>query len=116
MTSFFLFVNKRAIYRLGIISLAHAPVHVTRPTKERDGWVSRANELLLRVQTNKQAESCFLNHNSSINLCCTDSFLMIDRGGHRLSIIIWRIGGGGPNILLAALHVTDFPVFASGSG
>ena len=26
MTSF---VNKRAIYRLGIISLAHAPVHVT---------------------------------------------------------------------------------------
>jgi hypothetical protein len=29
MTSFFRFVNKRAIYRLGIISLAHAPVHVT---------------------------------------------------------------------------------------
>jgi hypothetical protein len=29
MTSFFHFVNKRAIYRLGIISLAHAPVHVT---------------------------------------------------------------------------------------
>ena len=29
MTSFFCFVNKRAIYRLGIISLAHAPVHVT---------------------------------------------------------------------------------------
>jgi hypothetical protein len=28
-TSFFRFVNKRAIYRLGIISLAHAPVHVT---------------------------------------------------------------------------------------
>jgi len=28
MTSFFRFVNKRAIYRLGIISLAHAPVHV----------------------------------------------------------------------------------------
>ena len=27
--SFFGFVNKRAIYRLGIISLAHAPVHVT---------------------------------------------------------------------------------------
>ena len=27
--SFFRFVNKRAIYRLGIISLAHAPVHVT---------------------------------------------------------------------------------------
>ena len=29
MTSFFHFVNKRAIYRLGIISLAHAVVHVT---------------------------------------------------------------------------------------
>ena len=29
MTSFFRFVNKQAIYWLGIISLAHAPVHVT---------------------------------------------------------------------------------------
>jgi ligand-binding sensor protein len=29
MTFFFRFVNKRANYRLGIISLAHAPVHVT---------------------------------------------------------------------------------------
>ena len=29
ITSFFRFVNKRAIYRLGIFSLAHAPVHVT---------------------------------------------------------------------------------------
>ena len=29
MTSFFRFVDKRAIYRLGIFSLAHAPVHVT---------------------------------------------------------------------------------------
>jgi hypothetical protein len=29
ITSFFRFVNKRAIYRLGIISLAHAPGHVT---------------------------------------------------------------------------------------
>ena len=28
MSSFFRFVNKRVIYRLGIISLAHAPVHV----------------------------------------------------------------------------------------
>ena len=31
MTSFFRFVNKRAIYRLGIISLAHAPVHTDFP-------------------------------------------------------------------------------------
>jgi hypothetical protein len=29
MTFFFRFVNKRAIYRLGIISFAHASVHVT---------------------------------------------------------------------------------------
>ena len=29
ITSFFQFANKRAIYLLGIISLAHAPVHVT---------------------------------------------------------------------------------------
>jgi hypothetical protein len=29
ITSFFRIVKKRAIYRLGIISLAHAPVHVT---------------------------------------------------------------------------------------
>ena len=29
MTSFFRFVNKLAIYRLSIISLAHAPVYVT---------------------------------------------------------------------------------------
>jgi hypothetical protein len=29
MTSFFRFVDKQAIYRLGIISLAHAPVNVT---------------------------------------------------------------------------------------
>jgi hypothetical protein len=29
MTSCSRFVDKRAIYRLGIISLAHAPVHVT---------------------------------------------------------------------------------------
>ena len=29
MTSFFRFVKKREIYLLDIISLAHAPVHVT---------------------------------------------------------------------------------------
>jgi len=31
MTSFFRFVNKRASYPFGIISLAHAPVNVTFP-------------------------------------------------------------------------------------
>jgi hypothetical protein len=29
MMSFFRFVDKRAIYRLGVILLAHMPVHVT---------------------------------------------------------------------------------------
>jgi hypothetical protein len=41
---------------------------------------------------------------------------MTHRGGLSLSIIIWRIGGGsqsfllpwGPNILLVAIHVTDY--------
>ena len=94
MTSFFRIVDKRAIYRLGILSLAHAPMHVTKPTEERGGSAG-AHELLLRDQTNKQVESCFLNHNSSIHFCCTDSLLMIHRGVHSLSIIIWRIGGGG---------------------
>ena len=46
---------------------------------------------------NKQVESCFLNHNSSIHFCCTDSLLMTHRGELSLSIIIWRIGGGGPS-------------------
>jgi len=31
MACFFRFVKKRAIYRLGIISLAHAPVHTFKP-------------------------------------------------------------------------------------
>jgi len=30
---------------------------------------------------NKQVESCFLNHNSSIHFCCTDSLLMTHHGG-----------------------------------
>ena len=34
-------------------------------------------------------------HNSSIHFCCNDSLLMTHRGGLSLSIIIWRIGGGG---------------------
>jgi len=47
------------------------------------------------VQTNKQVEICFLNHNSSIDFFGTDSLLMTHRGGLSLSIIIWRIGGMG---------------------
>ena len=50
---------------------------------------------LLRVQTNKQVESCFLNPNSSIYFCCTDSLLITHCGGLSLNIFTWRIGGGG---------------------
>ena len=63
--------------------------------------------------TNKQVENCFLNHNSSIIFCCTNSLLMTHRGGLSLSIIIWRIGGGktsflvpwGPKIVFPALNI-----------
>ena len=63
--------------------------------------------------TNKQVQSYFLNQRSSNHFCCTDSLLMTHRGGLSLSIIIWRIGGGGPsfllpwgpNIILAALYI-----------
>jgi hypothetical protein len=44
--------------------------------------------------SNKQVESCFLNHNSSNHFCCTDSLLMTHRGRLSLRIIILRIGGG----------------------
>jgi hypothetical protein len=58
------------------------------------GWRPGAHEF-------KQVENCFLNHNSSIPFCCTDSsLLMTHRGGLSLSIIIWRIGGEGPSFLL----------------
>jgi hypothetical protein len=68
----------------------------SRPTERgsQPGWGPMAHEF-------KQVESCFLNHNSSIHFCCTDSsLLMTHRGGLSLSIIIWRIGGGGTSFLL----------------
>jgi len=82
---------------------------VGRPT-EREGF-SRGRRPGIREF--KRVESCFINHNSSIHFCCTDSLLMTHRGGLSLSVIIWRIGGGvasfllpwGPKILLAALIV-----------
>jgi hypothetical protein len=52
----------------------------------RGGWWSAGAH-------DKQVESCFLNHNSSIHFCCTDSLLMTHRGGLSMGIIIWRIGG-----------------------
>ena len=70
-----------------------------RPT-ERGGGVSRggAPGSMSLGGPNKQVESCFLNHNSSIHFCCTDSLLMTHRGRLSLSIIIWRIGGGGGEV------------------
>ena len=62
-----------------------------RPTERGAGRVNRAGAPV--PMTNKQVESCFLNHNSSIHFCCTDSLLMTHRGGLSVSIIIWRIGG-----------------------
>ena len=69
--------------------------------------INKCTRSLSRVQTNKQVENCFLNHNSSIHFCCTDSLLMTHYDGLSLSIIIWRIGGGdkfpfalGPNNFL----------------
>ena len=52
------------------------------------------------VQTNKQVKSCFLNRNSSIHFCCTDSLLMTHRGGISLSIINWRRGAKFPFALV----------------
>jgi hypothetical protein len=37
---------------------------------------------------------------SIVHFCCTDSLLMTHRGGLILSIIICRIGGGGPSFHL----------------
>jgi hypothetical protein len=62
----------------------------------------------------EQVESCFLIHNSSIHLCCTDSsLLMTHRGGLSLSIIIWRIGGGGAkfSFALRPKHSLGGPVY-----
>ena len=62
----------------------------------------------------EQVESCFLNHNSSIHFCCTDSsLLMTHRGGLSLSIIIWRIGGGGAKFpfALGPKHSLGGPVY-----
>ena len=44
--------------------------------------------LYLVIQTNKQVESYFLNHNSSIPFCCTDSLLMTHHCELSLSIIV----------------------------
>jgi len=63
----------------------------------------------MSIQANKQAESCFPYHNSLIHLCSTDSLLMTHRGGLSLSIIIWRIGGGGQDSFWPRdLHVIPF--------
>jgi hypothetical protein len=44
--------------------------------------------------TNKQVESCFLNHNSSIICCCTDSLLMTHRDGLIWVSLFGEVEGG----------------------
>jgi len=98
----FLIIYRDKIYRR-VFSM-----NIPRPIEK--GGISRVGAP--GTMTNKQVESCFLNHNSSIHFCCSDSLLMTHRGELRLSIIIWRIGRGpsfllpwGPKILLAALYI-----------
>jgi hypothetical protein len=62
MTSFFRFLNKRAIYRLGIISLAHAPVHVT------DFPVVNVHELSARIWQHKLCATLSANVNINFRL------------------------------------------------
>jgi len=64
-------------------------LYTTRPTERGDQPERRPGPM-----TNKQVESCFLNHDSTINFCYTDSLLMTNRDGFSLSNIIWRIGRG----------------------
>ena len=100
-----IFLQKKCVYRnISESGVLHHPLHLPRPT-EREGQTGR----LPGAHKFKQVESCFLNHNSSILFCCTDSSLrMTHRGGLSLSIIIWGSGASfllpwGPKILLAAL-------------
>ena len=63
MTSFFSFVNKRSIYRLGIISLAHVPVHVT------DFPVVNVHELLsARIWQHKLCATLSANVNYRLSI------------------------------------------------
>ena len=56
MTSFFRFVNKREIYRLGVISLAHAPVHTFKP----------GNKIIIYTVVNVLITSIFTENNPHI--------------------------------------------------
>jgi hypothetical protein len=104
------------------MTLAHNKVYIEDYSNRINQWNYWDNNILSRIRINnhklfihvqahweggqpgphpeahecKQVESCFLNHNSSNHFCCTDSLLMTYLCGLSLSIIIWRIGGGGP--------------------
>ena len=71
MTSFFRFVNKRAIYRLGIISLAHVPVHTFNPGNKiiKSNYLQVVNVLTSIFTDNNQHISKINNMRSAIKTC-----------------------------------------------
>jgi hypothetical protein len=71
-----------------------------QPIKSLEITLTITLTINLRLTTFCEIDPCFLNHNSSIHSCCTDSLLMTHRGGLSLSIIMWRIERGGPSFLL----------------
>jgi hypothetical protein len=79
-----------ALIKISTVLTASWDIIIPRPTERGGQPGGRLGAHEFRGPT-----SCFLNHNSSIHFCCTDSLLMTHRGGISLSIIIWRIGGGG---------------------
>jgi hypothetical protein len=86
MTSFFRFVNKRAIYRLGIISLAHAPVHVT-------------DFPVVNVHVDELSSAGIWQH----KLCATFSEKVnINYHGLADISILSRVRGEGQNLLISA--------------
>jgi hypothetical protein len=85
-----------ALIKISTVLTASWDIIIPRPTERGGQPGGRLGAHEFRGPT-----SCFLNHNSSIHFCCTDSLLMTHRGGISLSIIIWRIGGGGPSFLLS---------------
>ena len=99
ITSFFRFVNKRAIYRLDIISLAHALVHVTDfPVVN-----VHVDELLsARIWQHKLCATLSANVNINYRLpikvyyrICTLRHIIIEiiHGSHNVFCVLTWVGG-----------------------
>jgi hypothetical protein len=96
------FLCSTPLWRILVITTSSGPLR-------RGGVIRGSAPEPMSFQANKQVESCFPYHNSSIHLCSTDSLLMTHRGGLSLSIIIWKIGGGGQaSSCPRDLHVIPF--------